>query len=91
MVCRATTGGQIFVADETAQAATVEWSIRPQAVALGLFALILAVTALLVVGQAASRQLLAASRIGCDGLVDHVLRPASSQRLRSRFWVPEHG
>jgi ABC-type antimicrobial peptide transport system permease subunit len=59
---RATTGGQIFVADETAQAATVERSIRPQAVALGLFALILAVTALLVVGQAASRQLLAASR-----------------------------
>jgi FtsX-like permease family len=55
------TGGQIFVADETVQAATVERSIRPQAVALGLFALVLAVTALLVVGQAASRQLLAAS------------------------------
>jgi ABC-type antimicrobial peptide transport system permease subunit len=59
---RATTGGQIFVADLAAQAAAVERSIRPQAVALGLFALILAVTALLVVGQAASRQLLAASR-----------------------------
>ena len=56
------TGGQIFVADETVQAAAVERSIRPQAVALGLFALVLAVTALLVVGQAASRQLLAASR-----------------------------
>ena len=59
---RAATGGQIFVADETTQAATVERSIRPQAVALALFALVLAVTALLVVGQAASRQLLAASR-----------------------------
>jgi ABC-type antimicrobial peptide transport system permease subunit len=56
------TGGQIFVADETAQATTVERSIRPQAVALALFALVLAVTALLVVGQVASRQLLAASR-----------------------------
>jgi hypothetical protein len=58
----ATTHGQIFVTDEAAQAATVERSIRPQAVALALFALVLAVTALLVVGQAASRQLLAASR-----------------------------
>jgi ABC-type antimicrobial peptide transport system permease subunit len=56
------TSGQIFVADETVQAATVERSIRPQAAALALFALVLAVTALLVVGQVASRQLLAASR-----------------------------
>jgi FtsX-like permease family len=59
---RTATGGQILVADETVQAATVERSIRPQAVTLGLFALVLAVTALLVVGQVASRQLLAASR-----------------------------
>jgi ABC-type antimicrobial peptide transport system permease subunit len=59
---RKTTGGQIFVADEAVQADTVERSIRPQAVALGLFALVLAITALLVVGQVASRQLLAASR-----------------------------
>jgi FtsX-like permease family/MacB-like periplasmic core domain len=59
---QATTGGQIFVADEAVQADTVERSIRPQAVALGLFALVLAVTALLVVGQVGSRQLLAASR-----------------------------
>ena len=59
---RKATGGQIFVADLAAQAAAVERSIRPQAVTLGLFALVLAVTALLVVGQAASRQLLAASR-----------------------------
>jgi ABC-type antimicrobial peptide transport system permease subunit len=56
------TRGQIFVADLAAQAAAVERSIRPQAVTLALFALVLAVTALLVVGQAASRQLLAASR-----------------------------
>ena len=56
------TGGQIFVADEAAQAATVERSIRPQAITLALFALALAVTALLVVGQVASRQLQAAAR-----------------------------
>ena len=56
------TGGQIFVSDEAAQAAAVERSIRPQAIALALFALILAITALLIVGQAASRLLLAASR-----------------------------
>ena len=55
------TGGQIFVSDEAAQAAAVERSIRPQAVALALFALILAITALLIVGQTASRLLLAAS------------------------------
>jgi putative ABC transport system permease protein len=56
------TGGQIFVADEATQAATVERSIRPQAVTLALFALVLAVTALLIVGQVASRQLLTAAR-----------------------------
>jgi MacB-like periplasmic core domain/FtsX-like permease family len=56
------TGGQIFVADEATQAATVERSIRPQAVALALFAIVLAVTALLIVGQVASRQLLGAAR-----------------------------
>ena len=56
------TGGQIFVADETVQAATIERSIRPQAVALALFALVLAATALLVIGQVAARQLLAAAQ-----------------------------
>ncbi len=59
---RRTTGGQIFVADETTQAATVERSIRPQAVTLALFAIVLGITALLIVGQVASRQLLAAAR-----------------------------
>jgi len=56
------TGGQVIVADETAQAATVERSIRPQAVALVVFALVLAVTGLLVVGQVASRLMLAAAQ-----------------------------
>ena len=56
------TGGQIFVADENVQAATIERSIRPQAIALALFALAVAITALLVVGQVATRQLLAAAR-----------------------------
>jgi MacB-like periplasmic core domain len=52
---------QVFVADESAQAATVERSIRPQAVALALFALVLALTALLIIGQVAARLLLTAS------------------------------
>jgi hypothetical protein len=55
------TGGQLFVSDETVQDLTVEQSIRPQALALAIFALVLAVTALLVLGQAASRLLLAAT------------------------------
>jgi ABC-type lipoprotein release transport system permease subunit len=55
------TGGQVFVAEESTQAAAIERSIRPQAVALALFALVLAVTAVLVVGQVATRLLLAAS------------------------------
>jgi len=55
------TGGQLFVSDELAQAATVEQSIRPQAVALAIFALVLALTALLVLGQVAARLLLASS------------------------------
>ena len=51
------TGGHVFVADENTQAAAVEQAIRPAAIALGLFALVLAVTALLIVGQAATRLL----------------------------------
>ena len=49
------TGGQIFVSDDSVQDAAVERSIQPQAVALAIFALVLAITALLVVGQAAVR------------------------------------
>jgi len=51
------TGGHVFVADESAQAMAIERSIRPEAVSLGLFALVLTITALLVVGQAATRLL----------------------------------
>jgi hypothetical protein len=55
------TGGHVFVADESAQAAAVERSIRPEAVSLAIFALVLAITALLVVGQAATRLMAAAA------------------------------
>jgi len=51
------TGGHVFVADERAQAASVEQAIRPAAIALALFALVLAITALLIVGQVATRLL----------------------------------
>jgi ABC-type antimicrobial peptide transport system permease subunit len=54
-------GGQVYIADEDAQAATIERAIRPQAVALILFALALGVTALLIVGQVATRVLAAAA------------------------------
>lgn len=53
--------GSVYIADEAAQADTIERSIHPQAVALWLFALALAVTALLIIGQAAARVLAAGS------------------------------
>ena len=56
-----TTGGQVFVSDQSTQEATVERAIRPQAVALALFALALALTALLVLGQVVSRALVGAA------------------------------
>jgi putative ABC transport system permease protein len=56
------TGKQVLVADEGTQESTVERAIRPQAVALALFALALALTALLVVGQVAARTLLTATK-----------------------------
>ena len=56
------TGEQVFTADETTQAATVERLIRPQAIALALFGLALALTALLIVGQVAARTLLTAAQ-----------------------------
>ena len=56
------TGGQVLVADETTQAATIERLIRPQAIALALFALALALTALLIVGQVAARTLQTAAQ-----------------------------
>jgi ABC-type antimicrobial peptide transport system permease subunit len=55
------TGKQVYLADQSVQAATVERAIRPQAIALALFALALTLTALLIVGQVASRMLLGAA------------------------------
>ena len=55
------TGGQAFVANQASQVAKVGRAIRPQAVALALFALLTAVTAFFVVGQVLTRQLFLAS------------------------------
>ena len=55
------TGGQVFVADEAEQAASVQRAIHPEAVALALFALLVALAALLIVGQVASRNLFVAA------------------------------
>ena len=52
----------MLTADETTQAATIERLIRPQAIALALFALALALTALLIVGQVAARTLQTAAQ-----------------------------
>ncbi|MBV9040812.1 MAG: ABC transporter permease [Acidimicrobiia bacterium] len=57
----AANGGPTFVADERAQAAAVEHAIRPQAMALALFALLAAISVLFVVGQILSRQLFIAA------------------------------
>src|SRR4029077_18517913 len=54
------TRGHVFVADEGAQAAGVERSIRPEVISLAIFALVLAIAALIVVGQAATRLIAAA-------------------------------
>lgn len=55
------TGGEVFIADQSVQDATVERAIRPQAVALALFAASLALTALLIVGQVAARLVVGAA------------------------------
>ena len=55
------TGKQVFVADQSTQEATAERAIRPQAIALALFALALALTALLVFGQVVARTLVGAA------------------------------
>ena len=52
---------QIMPSDEGAEYAAVERSVHPDAVALAIFALVLACTALLIVTQAAGRLLLEAS------------------------------
>ena len=55
------TQGQIMPSDEGTEYAAVERSIHPDAVALAIFALVLACTALLIVTQVAGRLLLQAS------------------------------
>ena len=55
------TGNVIYLSDEGAQVAAIQRSIRPEAVSLAVFALVLAVTALLIIGQAAARLLAAAA------------------------------
>lgn len=49
------TGGQVYVADEASQVAAVERALRPESAALALFALVLAVASVLILGQAAVR------------------------------------
>ena len=53
----ATPGVRVMVTDEGAQATAIQRAIGPEAGARFLFALVLAVTALLIVGQAATRLL----------------------------------
>ncbi len=55
------TGGQLFVVDEHQQAGRVEQGIHPQAVALALFALLVALTAVLAMGEILVRQVFVAS------------------------------
>jgi ABC-type antimicrobial peptide transport system permease subunit len=51
------TGGGVFVANLSDQAAQVERAIRPEAIALGLFALVIALTGVVLLAQAMLRQL----------------------------------
>ena len=58
------TGGPdapLYIADENLLAAAVEHAIRPQATALALFSLLAAISALFMIGQILSRQLLLAA------------------------------
>jgi ABC-type antimicrobial peptide transport system permease subunit len=55
------TGGSVFVADEHQQAASVEQAIRPQALALALVGLLVAIVGLVVIGQLAVRQVWASA------------------------------
>ena len=49
----------IYLSDESTQVAAIQRSIRPEAISLIVFALVLAGTALLIIGQAAARLLAA--------------------------------
>ena len=51
------TGGDVFIANLSDQAAQIEHAIRPEAIALAIFALLVAFTALVLIVQAVLRQL----------------------------------
>ncbi|HXN60189.1 MAG TPA: FtsX-like permease family protein [Acidimicrobiales bacterium] len=51
------TGGDVFVANLSDQAAQIERAIRPEAIALAIFAFLVALTALVLIAQAVLRQL----------------------------------
>ena len=55
------TGGDVFVANLSDQASQIERAIRPEAIALGLFALVVGLTGLVIIAQAVLRQLRASS------------------------------
>jgi FtsX-like permease family/MacB-like periplasmic core domain len=55
------TGGNLFVVDLLEQAAKVERAIRPQAVALSVFALLVALTSVLIISQLLAREVVLAS------------------------------
>ena len=54
-------GSSVFVLKEADEVARIEQTIRPQALALGLFALVAGVAAWFIIGQVVSRQLFLAS------------------------------
>jgi len=68
------TGGNLSIADAAQQAAQVVHAIRPQAVALALFAALTALTALFALGQLLSRRLFLSSTD------NHVLRALGLSR-----------
>jgi hypothetical protein len=90
-------GDLTLAADVSTQAAAVQHAIRPEAVALALFALVLAVTALLIVGQAATRLLATGSpdnqALAALGMTRRQLMAADRSRsgwppLSVRRWLP---
>lgn len=55
------TGGNVFVANLNDQAAQIEHAIRPEAIALAIFAFLVALTGLVLIAQAVLRQLKSSS------------------------------
>jgi hypothetical protein len=74
------TGGGVFVANLSDQTAQIERAIQPEAIALGLFALLVALSALVVISQAVVRQLRIAS-------VDATALRALGQTRRQRWLI----